>query len=91
MRVINQGGYLHENISRIWLEEDCIFIGRRKVFHTICGQDEDKGYSFVLDWGIDREQVRDIFGKMQEHLRSGSTNIWNCPCSGLIKEKEERV
>lgn len=89
MRVINQGGFLHENISRIWVEENCRFIGRRLIFHRIWGHDEDRGYDFVLDWGIDLDQVKDTYRKMQEQLRAGSREVWNCPRCGLIKQKEE--
>lgn len=86
MRVINQGGYLHENISRIWLEEDCRFTGRRQVFHRIWGHDEDKDYDFVLDWGTDRDQVRDICSEVQEYLKYGSAITWNCLACRLTKD-----
>ena len=86
MRVINQGGYLHEHISRIWLEEDCRFTGRRHVFHRIWGHDEDKDYDFVLDWGTDRDQVRDICSEMQEYLKYDSAITWNCLAFGLTKD-----
>ncbi len=89
MRVINQGGYLHDHITALRLEEDCRHTGRREVFHRIWGYDADKGYEFILDWGIDSEQVRMAYEKMSDHLRSGSEEVWNVFRSGLIKEMEE--
>lgn len=91
MRVINQGGFLHENISRIWVEENCRFIGRRLIFHRIWGHDEDRGYDFVLDWGVDIDQVREVAGYMQDHLKYGSMVTINCLAypNRLIKQKEE--
>ncbi len=91
MRVINQGGYLHEHISRLRLEENCKFTGRRKIFHRIWGLDDDIGYELVLDWGIDLDQVKDAYRKMDEQLRAGSREVWNCPRCGLIKEKEDNT
>lgn len=89
MRVVNQGGYLHDHITDLRLEEDCNLHGRKKIFHRIWGYDADRQYEIVLDWGIDREEVKDCFQLMQRQLRRGAAGYWNCPRYGLAKEKQE--
>lgn len=85
MRVVNQGGYLHDNIAYIRLEEDCRLHGRKKLFHRIWGYDADRQYEIVLDWGIDLEEVKECFQLMQRQLSRGAAGYWNCPRYGLKK------
>lgn len=89
MRVINQGGFLHDHITDLRMEEECNLHGRKKIFHRIWGYDADRQYEIVLDWGIDLEEVKECFRLMQRQLRRGAAGYWNCPRYGLTKEKKE--
>lgn len=90
MRVVNQGGYLHDHITSLRLEEDCSMTGRKKIFHRIWGYDADMQYEIVLDWGTDPEEVRECYALMKRQLERGKAGYWNCPRYGLDKtEKKE--
>lgn len=86
MRVINQGGYLHDHITALRLEEGCRLHGRKKIFHRIWGFDGDRQQEIVLDWGTDLEEVRECIRKMRKRLNRGITRPWNCPACGLKKK-----
>jgi hypothetical protein len=90
MRVCAQGGYTYENITRLWIEENCRLRGRKKIFHRIWGYDADKGCEIVLDWGTDLQQVREYYKKMTQRLQQDSDLIWRCEYCTLTKEEKRR-
>ena len=91
MRVVNQGGFLHDNITSLRMEEDCTLQGRRKIYHRIWGYDEDRQYEIVLDWGTDPEEVRECYVLMLQQLKRGKAGYWNCPRYRLNKDDRRKT
>lgn len=91
MRVVNESGYLHKNITALSVEENCRLTGRGYIFHRIWGYDEDSRRNEVLDWGMDLEDVVECYELMSKQLSKGQAGYWDCTRSGLNKDYERQT